>query len=156
MAAFFLYASFPNSRIKPRPSTTIAKTVQIQVADYSQNYTKVAGEDLNRTYVILRNFSTSTSIFYVYANDTTVNPSVTATYGVTGQMLFFTTSNTLYQKQDDGTNTNWVAVNIEDVGEQIGALQSGTLDSPQSIYVAANSNAPVVPDVIVGIDLGSG
>lgn len=156
MAAFFYYASFPNSRIKPRPSTTKAVTEQITIADYSLPYTKIVTEDPNRTYMLLENFSSTTAFWYVYANDITVNPSVVPTFGSTGEMRFFTGTNTLYQKQDDGTNTNWVAVNIEDVGEKVLALQTASLDSPQDVYAAADSAVPVVPDVIVGIDKGAG
>lgn len=154
MAAFFYYASFPNSRIKPRPSTSRAETAQVSIDEYGSPYTKIVEQDTSRTYMLLQNFDSSLGFFYVYANDIAVNPSVVATFGATGEMRFFTGTNTLYQKQDDGVNTNWLAVNIEDVGERVSPLQTASLDSPQDVYAAVDSAVPAT--TIVGIDKGVG
>ena len=102
------------------------------------------------------NFSGSTAIWYIYAMASLVNPSITPTFGVIGQLVYFTPTNTLYQKQDDGITSNWVAVAIEDVGEKIPPLQTASLESPQDVYAAADSAVPVVPAVIVGLDIGTG
>ena len=151
---FFWYASFPNSRIKPRPSTTKAVTVQITLADYTQPITEIVAADPNRTYVLVENFSDSVGVWYVYAETVLVDPTSVATFGSIDQLVKF--GNQLYQKQDDGTTTNWITVNIEDVGEFISPRQTANLDSPGTIWAAADSNVPVVPAVEVGIDRGSG
>lgn len=156
MAAFFWYASFPNSRIKPRPSTSNAITYQVALVDYTLPLTRIIVADANRTYMMAENFSSSTALWYIYALASIVNPSVTPAFGVIGQLIYFTPTNTLYQKQDDGTSINWTAVNIEDVGEKIPPLQTASLESPQDVYAAADSAAPVVPAVIVGLDIGTG
>ena len=156
MAAFFWYASFPNSRIKPRPSTSRAETYQVQIADTTQPLTKIVDVDLNRTYVIVKNLSLSTSLWYIYAAETVVDPSVVATFGSTEQLLYQVSTNTLFEKQDEGTTINWVPVNIEDVGESIQPLQSASLESPENYWAAADSAVAVIPAVKVGIDKGSG
>lgn len=152
MAAFFRYASFPNSRIKPRPSTTAAFTNQVTITNLvTSPFVRVVAADLNRTYMLLENFSSSVAFFYVYASASAINPSVVATFGVTGQMILFTGANQLYQKTDDGTNTHWSAVAIEDVGEKVLPLQVASLDSPQAVYAAAETGS-----LVVGIDKGVG
>ena len=153
----FSYASFPNSRLQPRPSTNQANTYQVQIADYTQPVTEIAAPNLDRTYIILKNLSQSTAFWYIYATPTLVDPSAVATYGVINQLLINTTLNVIYQKQDDGTTTNWTIVNIQDVGESIDPLQAASLEVISDyIYAAANSNVPVVPDILVGVDEGRG
>lgn len=156
MAAFFLYASFPNSRNKPRPATTSAITYQVTLADFTQPLTLVATATSNRTYIILKNLDLVNNFWYVYARTLAVNPSIVPTFGVVGDLVYFTGANALYQKQDVGTTTNWNLVLIQDVGERVEPLQSASLDSPQDIYCATDSAAPVVPAVEVGVDQGTG
>ena len=154
--AFFLYASFPNSRIKPRSSTTNAFTYQVPLVDYTQPPTLVATATPNRTYIILKNLDLVNNFWYTYATTSAVNPSVVPTFGVTDDIIFYTGTGTLYQKQDDGTTTNWIPVNIQDVGERVEPLQSASLESPQDIYCSTDAAAPVVPAVLVGVDQGTG
>lgn len=154
--AFFLYASFPNSRNKPRPATTSAITYQVPLVDYSLPLTLTATATSNRTYIILKNLDLVNNFWYVYARTSAINPSVVSTFGVIDDLIYFTGTNTLYQKQDIGNSTNWVAVLIQDVGERVEPLQSASLDSPQDIYCATDSAVPVVPAVIVGVDQGTG
>lgn len=154
---FFLYASFPNSRVKPRAATQSANTYQVQIADVTQPLTQIAIPNANRTYILLKNLSTTTSLWYIYATLTVVDPSVTATLGVPNQLLYFVATNTIYQKQDDGVTTNWVVVTIDQVGESIDQLQTASLDQINDyIFAAAASNVPVVPPVLVGVDEGRG
>lgn len=154
---FFLYASFPNSRVKPRAATQSANTYQVQIADVAQPLTQIAIPNANRTYILLKNLSTTTSLWYIYATLTVVDPSVTATLGVPNQLLYFVATNTIYQKQDDGVTTNWVVVTIDQVGESIDQLQTASLDQINDyIFAAAASNVPVVPPVLVGVDEGRG
>lgn len=153
--AFFLYASFPNSRIKPRPATQSANTYQVQLSDYTLTPTLVAGPNQNRTYILLKNLSPSTAFWYVYAQVVLVNPSVVPTLGVAKQTVNF--GGVLYQKQDQGLTTNWSLVAIEDVGESVDPLQTASLDQlSDPIYAAANSAVPVVPAVLIGVDEGRG
>lgn len=153
----FSYASFPNSRIKPRPSTNEANTYQVGVLDYTQPLTEVAPPNLDRTYIILKNLSQTTSFWYVYATQIIVDPTLVATNGVINQIVINTLSGFLYQKQDDGVTTNWVQVNIQDVGESVDALQAASLEViGDYIYAAANSAVPVVPQVLIGVDEGRG
>jgi hypothetical protein len=154
--AFFLYASFPNSRNKPRPATTNAFTYQVSILDYTQPLTLVAVATSNRTYILLKNLDPTYNFWYTYATTSAINPSVVARFGVVDALVYFTGTNTLYQKQDIGVTTNWVAVNIQDIGERVEPFQTASLDSPQDIYCATDSAIPVVPAVLVGVDQGTG
>ena len=153
-AGFFYYASFPNSRIKPRPATSNAVTYQTVIAEYTLPLTKIISADLNRTYMLIENLSLTTGLWYVYAAASLINPSVVATIGVPKDLIYFGTQ--LYQKQDQGVTTNWIPVSIQNVGEFVAASQTASLDSPQDVWAAANSAGPVIPAVKVGIDLGTG
>jgi len=156
MGVFFLYASFPNSRNKPRPATTSAFTYQVPLKDYTQPLTLIANQTSNRTYIIVKNLDLANNLWYVYATTQNTNPSVVPTFGVVDQLVYDTSTTTLYQKQDVGNNTNWLPVLIQNVGERIEPLQSASLESPQDIYAATDSAIPVVPAVIAGIDEGTG
>jgi len=147
----FLLASLPNSRIKPRAATTAAQTRQVTIDDYGQPLVEVAPANDNRTYIILQNF-VSTPFFYVYANNSTTNPSVVARFGLPGDIVFF--SGALYEKQDTGLSTNWSLVTIETVGEKVFGLQNANLESLQSIYAAYDSAVPF--SAIIGVDEGRG
>lgn len=152
---YFLYASFPNSRIKPRPATQNASTFQVPILDYSQPPSLVIGPNANRTYIILKNLSQTTALWYTYADTVLVNPTLVPTLGVTDALVIF--GGQLYQKQDEGLTINWFAVSIRNVGESIDPLQSATLDAISgNIYASANSAAPVVPQVLIGVDEGRG
>lgn len=154
---YFLYASFPNSRVKPRAATQSANTYQVQLSDLTQPLVQVAVPNPNRTYIILKNLSSSTPLWYVYVSLTLVDPSAVPTLGVKNQVLYLQATNTLYQKQDEGTTTNWSVVTIDQVGESIDQLQSASLDQINDyIFAAANSNVPVVPPVLIGVDEGRG
>lgn len=154
--AFFLYASFPNSRIKPRAATSTANTYQVNLDIIGSPLTLVAGEDLNRTYALLQNFSQLNSLYYLYAKTGVIDPSVVATNGLTGALFYNSGTNTLYQKQDDGTTTNWVVVLPQDVGELILPGATASLECPQDIYALANSFVPLIPALKVGVDVGFG
>lgn len=152
---FFLYASFPNSRVKPRPSTQSANTYQVALVDQTQPLTLIAPPNPNRTYILLKNLSQTTALWYVYLTPVLVDPTIVATNGVQYELVLF--GGQLYQKQDDGVTTNWVAVNVEDVAESVDPLQTASLDEVASyLYAAAASAAPVVPQVLAGIDEGRG
>jgi len=156
MSAFFYYASFPNSRNAQRSATKQASTYQKELFDYTLPLTRIADASLNRTYVTLENFSQANSIFYLYADTINVDPTVTPTFGVTTALIYNDVSNTVYQKQDDGLNTNWLVIAPEDVAELIFPGASATLDALQDVYAFVNSAIPIVPSVFVGIDAGRG
>jgi hypothetical protein len=156
MAAFFLYASFPNSRIKPRAATAAAVTYQTTIGDLGDFLTLIAPANANRTYIILKNNDLQNQFWYIYAAASLIDPTLTATIGVPNQLIYNNVTNTLYQKQDFGTTTNWIIVQIEDVGERIEPLQSARLDSLESIYALSNSAIPAVPAVVVDVDEGRG
>lgn len=59
-------ASFPNSRIKPRPATSQSTTTIVSIP--TGTVTLVRSEDPNNTQVVLRNLSNSDLIFYGYVN----------------------------------------------------------------------------------------
>lgn len=71
-----LLASFPNSRIKPRPARTQGHTEIATLAPGGASL--VAPANLNRTNLLLRNLSATETIYYGY------DASVDATPGPTG------------------------------------------------------------------------
>lgn len=150
----FEYASFPNSRNRNRAPTIQANTYQVQVAEIGQPLTLVGPANINRTYIVLENFSLEVEMFYLYASTQNINPSAVATFGVPNQLIYNNVTNTLYQKQDTGTSTNWIVVQPEDVGEKILQAQVATLESLEDVYVLANTVA--AGTYIVGIDEGRG
>jgi hypothetical protein len=152
-----LLASFPNSRIKPRPSTQAANTYQVTLDHLGNPITKIAFANLNRTYIALENLSQLVGMWYVYVTEITFNPSLIALNGVPEQLAYDTVTQTLYQKQDVGVTTNWVVVLIQNVGEFISPLQTASLESLEPIYGAYNSTPPVGPPTpSVGVDEGRG
>ncbi len=69
--ALVLLASFPNSRIKPRPATSIAVTSHVSCAAGVATLIQVA--DPNRTYLNVRNLDSTVTIYLGY--DPTVDAS---------------------------------------------------------------------------------
>ncbi len=152
--AGFLYASFPNSRQKNRAPTVNANTYLKVVTNQTDPLVRVALENVNRTYIILTNTDSSLTMRYLYPITAPgVDPTVTATFGVKNQTLYDTTGNLLYQKQDNGTNTNWVLVAPVDVAEYVLPLQSASLDSLGDIYCFSDD---AVTSLTVGVDEGRG
>lgn len=150
---FFLLASFPNSRVKPRPATQDANTYHVALDVDTNPVTLVAPPNANRTYIILKNLSDEGPFWYVYATVVLANPSVTPTLGVKNQLVLFV--NQLYQKQDEGQTTNWTAVNIAQVGESVDALQAASLDQIGDAIYAAYPAGPTSP-VVIAVDEGRG
>lgn len=74
-----LLASFPNSRIKPRPATAQSATDIITIP--SGIATLIAPANVNRTELLLRNLSNNVDLYYGYNN------SVDGTVGPSGGML---------------------------------------------------------------------
>ena len=62
--AFLVLASLPNSRIKPRPSTSLRDT-KIAVTP-SGIASLVAPENINRTNIVLKNLDSVNSVWYGY------------------------------------------------------------------------------------------
>ena len=63
-------ASFPNSRIKPRAATREATTPQIIVLDViGGGPTQLVAADPNRTYLTIRNISSTTNMKYAYRKE---------------------------------------------------------------------------------------
>ena len=151
--AFFLYASFPNSRVKPRPATSVATTYHTIAGLIGAPLVLAASKSLNRTYVMLKNLSDTIQLFYLYATTSPIDPSVVPTNGLTEELLYNSVSNTLYQKQDDGVTTNWVVVLPQNISEVVDPGETASLESPQDVYVLSNSGAT---NVTVGVDLGLG
>lgn len=150
---FFYYASFPNSRNKLRSPTVNANTYHVTVADNTSPLTLVAPSNLNRTYIILTNSSDAITMRYLYASVTVVDPSAIATFGVTDQLLYNPNINTLYQKQDDGTNMHWVIVAATDVAEYVLPFQSASLETLGDIYAFADDPAS---GLVIAVDEGRG
>lgn len=150
----FSYASFPNSRNRNRAPTIQANTYQVSIAEIGQPLTLIAPENANRTYITLENFSLSVEFYYLYASTQAIDPSLTATFGVEKQLIYNNVTNILYQKQDFGTNTNWLAVNPQDVGEKVLPAQVASLESLEDVYALSNSLSPV--SVVIGVDEGRG
>lgn len=65
MPIVMVLASFPNSRIKPRPARTTGDT-QIQTLPAGPGVTLVLAANVNRTNALIRNLSTSLNIYYGY------------------------------------------------------------------------------------------
>jgi hypothetical protein len=157
--AFFLYASFPNSRQRNRPPTRQANTYQITVSNLGEPLTMVAPDNQNRTYIILKNINEAFDFWYIYAQSINFVPSATPTFGVAKQLLYRPTTNTLYQKQTDGVGTDWLVVLIQDVGERVEPFQAASLESLEPIWISSNTVSPITPPntaVIVDIDEGRG
>ena len=66
MGVFFLYASFPNSRIKTRNATTQEFTPIVVCPPGVA--TKVLVADPNRTFATIRNLDSSTLIYYGFVS----------------------------------------------------------------------------------------
>lgn len=150
--AYFLYASFPNSRGRPRSATINANTFQIDADIIGQPLTKAVDTDYNRTYTNLENLSALENLLYLYAKTVAVNPTLVATDGVEMELAYNVGSNTLYQKQDDGSTTNWLVVQPEDVAHTIYPEQNATLDALGEIWVLTDGAAPIT----IGVETGRG
>ncbi len=153
MGALFLYASFPNSRIKPRPATTVATTYHTVAPVLGSPLVLAAAASLNRTYVMIKNLDAAVQLIYIYAITQVVDPSAVAVNGLTDELLYNPNTHVLYQKQDDGTTTNWSIVLPQNVGEVVDPGETASLESPQDLYVLANSGGTTVT---VGVDVGLG
>lgn len=150
----FEYASFPNSRNRNRAPTIQANTFQVPIQPIGQPLTLISPANQNRTYIVLENFSLETEVFYLYATTLNVNPSAVPTFGVAEQLIYNSNTNTLYQKQDFGLNTNWNVVLPENVGQKLLQAQVATLESLEDVYALANA---VVPGTyVIGVDEGRG
>lgn len=156
---YFLYASFPNSRQRNRAPTRQAVTYQVTVGLLGAPLTKVAAENQNRTYILLKNINESFDFWYIYAAEINFNPSSVPTFGVENQLLYRSSTNQLFQKQTTGVGTDWSLVQIQDVGERVEPYQTASLESLENIWCAANTAGPIIPPataVIVDIDEGRG
>lgn len=152
--AFFLYASFPNSRNKARNATVNANTYLVTVGPTTAPITLIAAANENRTYIILSNTSNSLNLRYLYPVTLPgVNPTVTPTFGVLHQTLYDPTGNLLYQKQDDGRNTNWLLVTPSQVAEVVLPFQNASLETLGDIYAFTDDPAA---SIIVAVDEGRG
>lgn len=157
--AYFLYASFPNSRQRNRPPTRQANTYQVTVNNLGEPLVMVAPENLNRTYIILKNISETFDFWYIYAPNINFDPSVIPFFGTKNQLIYRSSTNQLYQKQSEGLGIDWLLVDIQDVGERVEPYQAASLESLEPIWVAANTVSPIAPPnvpLIVDIDEGRG
>jgi hypothetical protein len=68
MSIVAVRASFKNSRINPRSATTEADTVRVSVAGGLTN-TLLLAADSSRTYVTVRNTSSTDNLRYAYSDD---------------------------------------------------------------------------------------
>jgi hypothetical protein len=150
--AFFLYASFPNSRNKIRNATQNANTYQVTLPPLGSPLALVAPSNLNRTYILVQNLSSTDALWYFYTTTQNVNPTATPTFGVTDQILYNNVTNTLYQKQSDGLGTDWLVVLPQDVGEAIQPFQVASLESLGEIRAVSQT----LNSVIIGVDEGRG
>lgn len=150
----FEYASFPNSRNRNRAPTIQANTFQVAVNPTGQPLVLISPANQNRTYIVLENFSLETEVFYLYAATLNIDPTVVPTFGVAEQLIYNNVSNTLYQKQDFGTNTNWVVVLPENVGQKLLQAQVATLESLEDVYALANT--ALAGSYVIGVDEGRG
>lgn len=80
MAILMVLASFPNSRIKPRPATTQSDT-EILTVTAGPGVTQVLLPNPNRTTALIRNLDSTVSLYYGYDN------SVDDQVGADGGML---------------------------------------------------------------------
>lgn len=150
--AFFLYASFPNSRGRPRDPTISANTFQIALNATGGALVKIGDTNLNRTYLTIENLSAVTSVHYLYAKTIAFDPTVVPLIGVINELAYNVGTATLYQKQDDGITTNWVVVLAANVAETIFPEQVAQLNALGEIWgVSAGAVG-----VTVGIDEGRG
>jgi hypothetical protein len=96
-------------------------------------------------------------VLYFYATTSLIDPMITPTFGVNRDLYYNNVADILYQKQDDGTNTNWIIVQKQDVGQKIFQIQTAGLESLQDIYAFYNSAvvSPSAP-ILVGVDEGRG
>ena len=66
-------ASFPNSRVKPRPVRTQGDT-QIQTLPAGPGVTQILPANLNRVNALVRNLDSSNSLYYGYDNSIDGSP----------------------------------------------------------------------------------
>lgn len=152
--AAFQYASFPNSRSRNRSPTIQANTVQKTVNEYALPMTLLSPANLNRTYLNVENTDDQLTVMYVYANPTVIDPTAVPTNGVPNQLLYNVGADILYQKQDEGTTTNWVVVTKQSVGRKLFPYQNATLDALQNIYGFVDS--AVAASAVLDLDEGRG
>lgn len=146
--AYFLYASFPNSRIKTRPATTQALQNHYLIVNQSApGLTLVVPQNPNFASLTIQNLSATVSAWYLASDETPQDPTVVAQQGNPGDYVVYVNDLTyplpsiLYQKQDTGVTTNWLAVNINTHGQLILPQEIVPIDTPQFIWMAANQNA---------------
>lgn len=147
--AFFLYASFPNSRIKPRSPTQTATTFHVLLTGLANN-SVIALADPNRTYLRLTNSDPAITMFYTYGTIVTVNPTVTPTFGNVGDIVRSSLTSLIYQKNDAGTTTNWTAKLINTLGVGIPPLQTFALDAINDAVFASAAGG------VLDVDYGQG
>lgn len=149
---FFTYASFPNSRNRFRSPTISAHTQQFTLNAVGGIPIILSSANQNRTSLTVENESLTEDMVYGYTVDGTQNPTVTATFGLTNDLFFRTTTNTLYIKNDDGTTTNWSVTTLDVVGFIIKPLQAFQVDALQTVRALSFTAFTV----LVSVDEGRG
>lgn len=152
--AFFLYASFPNSRNRNRSPTRLANTHQVTITDIGGIPTLLAAENLNRTALTLKNTSVTDNLYYGYTEQGITDPTAVARFGLLYDLYFNTATNLLYVKTaSDGISTNWALTTLQASGFFINSLQSVDVQSLQNVRAQTDTAAPVTP-VVVDVDEG--
>lgn len=152
--AFFLYASFPNSRNKNRLPTVAAITFPVTIADNTAAVpTLLSQASLNRTYLSIENTDTSDDMVYGYATTGALDPSVTPFFGIVNDLYVSTTTNLLYVKNDVGITNNWTVTTLPTVGYLLRFAQiANSLESLQDVY----AQSLTANTIIVNCDEGRG
>ena len=152
--AFFLYASFPNSRQRNRSPTRVANTFQVLINNQGDTpITELVDADENRTALTLENTSVTDDMYYTYVTKLAVDPSVVATFGLPNDHVLDTVSGLLYIKSDTGITTNWTITTVQVSGFLIRAAQSVDIQSLQVVVAQAAEILPLNP-ITIDIDYG--
>ncbi len=147
-----LLASFPNSRIAVRSPTQTANAGQFIASTVSGALDRVVYADENRTYLYIWN-RTNTPIWYFYLiGFVPVDPTVTPTFGVVGDLLQNSITGDLFQKTDTGLSTNWVLVavmNYPIVGNEIATGEKSIEITSREMIVLTVNGVSYTGDIYV-------
>ena len=102
-------ASFPNSRIKPRPATSSRDTSIFEVP--LNTVSLVAAENLNRTDLLIKNLDSSLSLWYGY--DASINDNIGGDGAVrleAGESVSIDVGGDIYVFNPDGANSVNVSI----------------------------------------------
>ncbi len=154
-----LLASFPNSRLMLRSPTQTAITGTLSPSSIVGALDRVVYANQNRTYLYLFNASGSPIWYFYLLAFENVNPTVTPTFGLVGDLIQNSVTGDLYRKiVSDGTNTNWSLIAPADyilVGNEV-ATGTRSIEITSREMVVVTTNGVILPAGTLTLEYGVG